>query len=484
VIGLRRFAILCHRWMGVAFCLLFAWWFVSGIFMMYWDYPSVGPREQLQHAQAIDASRVRLTAREAAAKVKGLDDPGSVELIMFLGRPAYRFTDVPAVVYADDGSLQSENAADLPARLAADWAFQPVARARVEDVSKPDQWTLGVRQLLPLRKYTFPDGQQVYVTESGAAVVQATTRGSRLLAELGPIPHWLYYTPLRVRSKLWSRVVIWASGVATVAALLGLIVGVTAWWPSKRVPYTGQKRLHTIFGLFFGVVTCTWAFSGMLSMEPFPSATARSRPPRDSATGRIVRALQPGQPKLADFDARPPRAALAQLGDTPVKRLELTAFDGESVYVASTAGGETKIIPLSGAPRAGFDAGRILRTVTRAAAPAKIAEQALLTQYDAYYVDRHGDRPLPVLLVGLDDPDHTRLYVDPRSGQVVGQHSDRSSFVTRWLYHGLHSMDFPWLYNHRPAWDVVVLALMLGGLAVSVTSVIMAWQVLRRTVWK
>lgn len=49
--------------------------------------------------------------------------------------------------------------------------------------------------------------------------------------------------------------------------------------PSKRywrlgeptsIPYKGQKRLHMIFGLFFGIVAYTWAFSGMLSMDPFP----------------------------------------------------------------------------------------------------------------------------------------------------------------------------------------------------------------------
>ena len=68
--ALRSFAILCHRWMGVAFCLLFAWWFVSGIFMMYTDYPSVGPRESLAHAQTIDAGRIRLAPREAAARLR------------------------------------------------------------------------------------------------------------------------------------------------------------------------------------------------------------------------------------------------------------------------------------------------------------------------------------------------------------------------------------------------------------------------------
>jgi hypothetical protein len=41
-------------------------------------------------------------------------------------------------------------------------------------------------------------------------------------------------------------------------------------------------------------------------------------------------------------------------------------------------------------------------------------------------------------------------------------------------------MNFPWLYNHRPAWDIVVIGFMLGGTALSVTSLVMAWQVLGR----
>jgi hypothetical protein len=82
--------------------------------------------------------------------------------------------------------------------------------------------------------------------------------------------------------------------------------------------------------------------------------------------------------------------------------------------------------------------------------------------------------------VRLSDPEATQLYIDQRTARVVGQHSKASSFVTRWLYHGLHSLDFPWLYNHRPAWDIVVLSLMLGGLSLCVTSIIMGWQLLRR----
>jgi hypothetical protein len=46
----------------------------------------------------------------------------------------------------------------------------------------------------------------------------------------------------------------------------------------------------------------------------------------------------------------------------------------------------------------------------------------------------------------------------------VGSYNTRA-WTTRWLYRGLHSLDFPWLYNHRPAWDIVVITLMLAGAA-------------------
>jgi hypothetical protein len=41
-------------------------------------------------------------------------------------------------------------------------------------------------------------------------------------------------------------------------------------------------------------------------------------------------------------------------------------------------------------------------------------------------------------------------------------------------------MNFPWLYNYRPAWDIVVIAFMAGGTALAFTSLVLAWQVLGR----
>jgi hypothetical protein len=320
-------------------------------------------------------------------------------------------------------------------------------------------------------------------------VVQYTTSSSQLCADLGAIPHWLYFTPLRKNGPLWSKIVIWCSGIATVAALMGLIVGISMYSPSKRVsvPYTGQKRLHMIFGLFFGIVACTWAFSGMLSMDPFPISNGANSGPgavRGKAAGgaRIPGALRGGRFQMASYAAKSPREALAQVApDFGVKELEFTSFAGQPVYLATAAAGHTRIIPVRGQPVAEFDQARILDVVTKAVQPVAVAESGLLTQYDKYYLDKNHQRPLPVLYVQLKDETNSRYYIDPKTAKVVGSHtSTKQAWITRWLYHGLHSMNFPWLYNHRPAWDVAVLALMLGGTYLCVTSVIIGFQLLRR----
>jgi hypothetical protein len=117
----------------------------------------------------------------------------------------------------------------------------------------------------------------------------------------------------------------------------------------------------------------------------------------------------------------------------------------------------------------------------REAAGDDLAELRVIDEYDAYYLDRRGERPLPAIYARMNDPGSTRYYVDPKTAQVVGVYNARG-WIERWLYHGLHSLDFPWLYNHRPLWDIVVITLMLGGAALCVTSLVLAWQVLARKV--
>jgi hypothetical protein len=102
-----------------------------------------------------------------------------------------------------------------------------------------------------------------------------------------------------------------------------------------------------------------------------------------------------------------------------------------------------------------------------------------MDDYDAYYYDRNRELSLPVLRVRYGDPQRTWLYFDPRHG-VIARKEERLTRLNRWLYHGFHSLDFPFLYYRRPLWDIVVIVLSLGGLALSATTVAASWRRLRR----
>lgn len=436
----RKLLILLHRWLGLGFCLLFLMWFLSGAVLAYWDYPTVTDRARHTHAEPIDASRIHFTADQAYASLKLDGPPASTLLLMFDGRPAFRFDD--ALVYADTGEPRREFPMDLTRRIAAAWAKQPASAATLEVMNRIDQWTVSgeFAGLRPLDKYSWPNGDQVYVSEVTGDVAQYTTRASRLGAYFGAIPHWLYFTPLRANGRLWSRIVIWSSGIGAVAAALGLIVGVWIVLPSKRIPYKGQKRLHAMLGLIFGLFACAWAFSGMLSMEPFSFSAGPRR-----IGAKIDRALRQG-------------------GRKSWEQVLAEARNGAKLVDFNS---------LAGDPAA------ILEAVRHAVEPDKIAETRQIAEYEAYYLDRRGEHPLPALFIRLNDDRGSMFYIDPKTASIVEAY-DSASRVNRWLYHGFHSLDLPWLYGHRPAWDIAIVTLLTGGAWLSVTSVIIAWRLLRR----
>jgi hypothetical protein len=109
----------------------------------------------------------------------------------------------------------------------------------------------------------------------------------------------------------------------------------------------------------------------------------------------------------------------------------------------------------------------LLSRLAAAARGARIVDHELLTDSDSYYYSRGHQAPLPVLRVKFDDPLETWVYVDTELGQVVAT-IHRLNRLERWLYNGLHSLDFGFWYDKRPLWDIGMIALSLGALVTSV----------------
>ena len=220
----------------------------------------------------------------------------------------------------------------------------------------------------------------------------------------------------------------------------------------------------------------------MLSMDPFPAmaGTGGAAAGRRGVEGGGIRHALRGPLSMPAMAAMHPRDALSQMANLDVRELELTSVAGEPSFIATLGGGDTRILtPGGGRPQTEFDRRRIIATV-KAAEPAGLADVRELDRYDRYYLDRRRHLPLPVILARLNDADETRYYIDPKTARIVGTYSSRNRF-SRWLYHGLHSLDFPWLYNYRPLWDIVVILFMVGGTALGVTSPVLAWRVVRRS---
>jgi hypothetical protein len=64
----------------------------------------------------------------------------------------------------------------------------------------------------------------------------------------------------------------------------------------------------------------------------------------------------------------------------------------------------------------------------------------------------------------------------PPSGLGRSTSIDR---VERWLYNGLHSLDFRFLLDYRPLWDIVVIILSIAGLVFCWTSMVIGWRRLK-----
>ena len=495
---LRKWLILSHRYAGIVLSLFVVLWFATGITMMYaGGMPRLTPEMRLEKLPSLDLARVRLTPAEGA-EAGLIERPGRTVLLSIMGRPAYRFgAGETTTVFADSGEVME--GATLAQALTIASRFAGVTEDQVTHVvtlDRVDQWTL-VQSRLPLHKFRVNDerGTELYVSPATGEVTMATTRSGRALAWISTIPHFLYFSALRENQPVWYQVVVWTSGLVCALAVLGLVLGVVQ---TARQKYTGAMKWHYVTGLVFGVFTATWAFSGLLSMEPFEWTNSQPL--------EVSRSVFTGGPiDLGKYAAMKPAEWEHLVDGRGIKEIELSRIQDEHYYVVRlahdpeadkrperlhqpyyiTGRAETDRLLVRAdtlqVRREPFSTESLVARLRGELPDVPIVEQQLLTEYDAYYYSRQHLTPLPVLRVKFADPGETWFYIDPSNSAMLSQVT-RLSRIERWLYNGLHSLDFPFWYDTRPAWDIVMLVLLLGGLISSSVGLVLGFSRVARGV--
>jgi hypothetical protein len=490
---LLAWIILFHRWTGVVFCLIFLVWFASGLVMVYHRMPEYTAEERLAHLAPLAAEDVLVDPSTALTAAGLAEYPQRAQLTTYGSRPVYRFLTNRGwhTVFADDGTVLERLTPEDAVGVAGD-AF-PGYRATARHgttLSEPDQWTIGspFRLTGPLHVVELGDAAdtEVYVASATGEIALTTDRARRFWGYAGPVLHWFYFRPLRIQGGLWYGLIVYGSMLGLVLCLSGLIVGVVRVSLRRRYrqgttmsPYVGWLRWHHYAGLVFGVVTFTFLFSGLLSMVPWDWSPGNVPEPQQ------VLAIRGGRINVDRFDVAPAAALSEFQREFPAREIEFRQFLGAPFYLAYAPEGRPPrsllVSAIGGEPQVGelFNAEELLEAARAAMPDAAPVEAHWMTEYDAYYYAQAGQKRLPALRVTFNDPDRTWLYLDAHDGSLV-QREVRRTRLERWIYRGLHSLDFPRFYQAAWAWYPAIVLLSIGGILLSITAAVLSWRVLRR----
>jgi hypothetical protein len=478
-----------HRLLALPSCLFFGIWFASGVVMMY--ARMLTESDRLDRLPTLNLS----TATSFPPKLSTSTPAERITVGMLNGRPVYHILPSSGrwfSVYADDGSSVGAVDASTAIQSVANFSGNPVNSLSFDrEIADVDQWTVypASRVFLPFQIINGNDPQQTkyYVSAATGSVYLTTTLRGRFLAWCGAIPHWWYITGLRSNNSMWHLVMIVASGWGVMMCIFGIAAGVMRYSPSKRyrfpgpryssVPHVGMKRWHYILGYGFGFITFTWILSGLFSMNP------GSWSPGPDASLAEIHSFAGSQLRLSAFKTTPKQAWIQLRRCLPLKEMEIIMFNGEPYYIGRENVVNVRLLS------AGGDAPSCLSQIPLdqlVVASKRVGQGALTTSidtlnsYDSYYYDKKFQKPLPVVRVRLADTKGTWLYINPKTALIQARYTERSRWE-RWLYNGLHSLDFPFLIYRRPLWDLVVIVLSIGGFALSITGIVLTVRYFQRT---
>lgn len=493
----RRWLYLVHRWLGIGTCLLLAMWFFSGMVMMYVGFPQLSTVERLAGLPELTPQAVQVGPQPLLSQLPPALGVEELRLTSVLGRPAWLLRDSDQVrhgMFADTGAVFENFTAAHAQQAAVVYAAAAGIPATVvhRQEGAMDQWSVssGLNGHRPLHLLALNDDAdtRLYISSVTGEVVRDTTAVERSWNWLGANLHWIYPWQLRQHGTLWHWLIVVLSVAGLVSVVTGAVVGVWRLRLRRRyrgtdvTPYQGTMKFHHLLGLILLLPLTTFMLSGLLSMNPGGVFS-------EDVSFASQRALYRGQPTVADAldplahqSVKPAALNTIRHSHRDTREVVWQWLDGELYAYAINGDGHRQLLMAPGQATAGTEAelhSLMVAQMQKLLPDASVMAIERLDHYDSYYYSHHQRaRPLPVLRVRFDDPAASWFHLDLTTGELIHRLTTKAR-VQRWLYNGLHSLDFRWLIDHRPLWDVVMLALNLGGLLFSITAVVIAWRRLR-----
>ncbi|MBR0927935.1 PepSY domain-containing protein [Bradyrhizobium diazoefficiens] len=467
--------VLLHRWLGIAFCLLFAMWFATGIVMHFVPFPSLTEAERFAGLAPLDRTDARIAVADAVV-ASGITDATRVRLIRRSDGLAYVITGPSRLraVRGSDGSDAEVVSSDVALAIGRDHARNrglDAAHATLLAKADYDQWTVpnGFDRHRPLFRIALGDaaGTELYVSSRTGEVVLDTTRNERGWNWAGSVLHWIYPTVLRRNWALWDGVVWTLSLLALIAAVLGAALGIAQIRTRNgrpATPYRGWHAWHHVLGLAVTLFVLSWIFSGWLSMD---HGRLFSRGQLTGSEAGVAAAV-PGWTEALSLERTPLTSS--------VWEAEWFGFDGEVYRRDRLALASQKLIrtkDTSDARQAGvLSAGEVRGLTSRLAKDCGIP--GVLAGNDDYPA-RSAVPSAPVYRAHCGE---LWFDIDGADGNVL-QRLDASRRAYRWFYAALHTLDFPILMAHPLLRDILIVGLCALGFVFSMTGVVIGWRRLR-----
>lgn len=472
-----RYLILWHRWLGIVACLLFMLWFATGLVLHFVHFPELNAEEKFAGLSPIQLQNVRVSVHDAIHTLPNFDRITKVRLVMSGDRPVYIAQDAQQItaIFADTGNALRTLSRDAALEIANIHAAQRgidyanIAYASLEDV---DQWTVsnGLDAYRPLHRITLHDGQgtELYVSDITGEVVRDTTKLERGWNYAGSIIHWIYPTFLRKHWAVWNWLVWTISLIALIAAVTGVFLGIKRlrWRHEKSIsPYRDMHYLHHISGVIVSAFLLTYIFSGWLSMDHglLFSHQSVSAPQREILAG--------GKTHWAQFNTID--LSLAQ----GAKQLEWVQLAGHPYIIATLDHATQKILGQDGSARH-FAYAQFQSEYIQLLQGSTCTLPTVVVNHDDY-ANGNAHASAPLLRVVCNDQAHTWFHIDSANAQIVDVLND-SKRMYRWLYTGLHTLDFPALNQTPRLKTTLVVLFSVTGFMFSLTGVVLSWRRLRK----